>query len=252
MGGTPTQRYRANIADMLTGAVEMAPGVGEAVGVTDTRQAIRSGDYGTAAMLGGATALGMVPVIGDAASRAIREGLDMSQAARMQGTTEQAADTYYHGGRLTGPIKENEGLFDGIFLSPSEASARSHGGNLYEFEIPPDKIADSGDFIGYSNIPWEQQKAAIIRTNRFIDPDEPDFDLWYKAVVEDKAEKLDSDDLTRIFGREDWGENLWEAQRQRGRLAKELGYDAVKVSDEHGDSVLLVRDRPYKPAPLSR
>lgn len=72
MGGTPTQRYRANIADMLTGAVEMAPGVGEAVGVTDTRQAIRSGDYGTAAMLGGATALGMVPVIGDAASRAIR------------------------------------------------------------------------------------------------------------------------------------------------------------------------------------
>lgn len=89
MGGTPTQRYRANIADMLTGAVEMAPGVGEAVGVTDTRQAIRSGDYGTAAMLGGATALGMVPVIGDAASRAIREGLDMSQAARMQRAADQ-------------------------------------------------------------------------------------------------------------------------------------------------------------------
>lgn len=100
MGGTPTQRYRANIADMLTGAVEMAPGVGEAVGVTDTRQAIRSGDYGTAAMLGGATALGMVPVIGDAASRAIREGLDMSQAARMQRAREQGFDVdniLYHG-----------------------------------------------------------------------------------------------------------------------------------------------------------
>jgi len=93
MGGTPTQRYRANIADMLTGAVEMAPGVGEAVGVTDTRQAIRSGDYGTAAILGGATALGMVPVIGDAASRAIREGLDMSQAARMQRAVEQGFHT---------------------------------------------------------------------------------------------------------------------------------------------------------------
>lgn len=101
MGGTPTQRYRANIADMLTGAVEMAPGVGEAVGVTDTRQAIRSGDYGTAAMLGGATALGMVPVIGDAASRAIREGLDMSQAARMQRAQEQSylPETVYHGTR---------------------------------------------------------------------------------------------------------------------------------------------------------
>jgi len=110
IGGTPTQRYRANIADMLTGAVEMAPGVGEAVGVTDTRQAIRSGDYGTAAILGGATALGMVPVIGDAASRAVREGLDMSTAARMQRADEVSLPgNYYHGSqRIDRVVEKNE------------------------------------------------------------------------------------------------------------------------------------------------
>ena len=124
----------------------------------------------------------------------------------------------------------------------------SHGNSLYSFEIPPAKIAKSGDFMGYSDIPWEQQKASIRRTNSSVDVDGPDFDLWYKAVVDDKADQLDADDLARIFGKEDAGENLWEAQRQRGRLAKELGYDAVEMSDEHGTSVLLVRDRPYSKA----
>jgi len=174
--------------------------------------------------------------------------LDMSQEARMAGAGKEAVDTYYHGGKLSGAIKENEGLFDGIFLSPSKAAATSHGESLYSFDIPPEKIARSGDFIGYSDFPWEQQKAAILRTNSSIDPDSPDFDLWYKAVAEDRADELDSESLARIFGREEVGENQWEAQRQRGRLAKELGYDAVNMSDEHGTSVLLVRDRPYTPA----
>lgn len=91
IGGTPSQRYRAQLADLLTGSVDFAPGVSDAVAVSDTVQAARGGDYGTAAILGGAAMLGMVPVIGDSASRAIREGLDMSQAARMQGAAEGAA-----------------------------------------------------------------------------------------------------------------------------------------------------------------
>ena len=77
MGGTPSQRYRAGMADMLTGAVDFAPGVGEALGVADTVQAARGGNYGTAAMLGGATALGMVPVVGDAASGAIKKAANL-------------------------------------------------------------------------------------------------------------------------------------------------------------------------------
>lgn len=98
MGGTPTQRYRAGMADMLTGAVDFVPGVGEAVGAADTVQAARGGNYGTAAILGGATMLGMLPVVGDVASKAVREGLDMSTAARMQRAAEQAyTPDLYHG-----------------------------------------------------------------------------------------------------------------------------------------------------------
>ena len=100
IGGTPSQRYRAQLADLLTGSVDFMPGVSDAVAVSDTVQAARGGDYGTAAILGGSAMLGMVPVIGDSASRAIREGLDMSQAARMQRAKEQAFDerVFYHGG----------------------------------------------------------------------------------------------------------------------------------------------------------
>jgi len=82
IGGTPSQRYRAQLADLLTGSVDFMPGVSDAVAVSDTVQAARGGDYGTAAILGGATMLGMVPVIGDSASKAIREGLDMSTAGK--------------------------------------------------------------------------------------------------------------------------------------------------------------------------
>jgi hypothetical protein len=63
------------MADLLTGAVDFAPGIGDAVGVADTVQAARGGNYGTAAMLGGATMLGMLPVVGDAASKAVRGAL---------------------------------------------------------------------------------------------------------------------------------------------------------------------------------
>ena len=100
MGGTPTQRYRAGMADMLTGGVDVVPGLDLALGVTDTVQAARGGNYGTAAILGGATMLGMLPVVGDAASKAVREGLDMSTAARMQRAAEQGFDVdnvLYHG-----------------------------------------------------------------------------------------------------------------------------------------------------------
>ncbi len=74
---------RSRYADMLTGSVDFVPGVSEAAGVGDVRREVSQGNYPGAALAGVATALGVVPVIGDAAAKAVR-GLDMSQAARMQ------------------------------------------------------------------------------------------------------------------------------------------------------------------------
>lgn len=92
MGGTPSQRYRAGMADLLTGGVDFVPGVGEAVGVADTVQAARGGNYGTAAMLGGATVLGMAPLIGDAASKAVRNSANRIQTINRGGSSADFID----------------------------------------------------------------------------------------------------------------------------------------------------------------
>lgn len=169
IGGTPSQRYRANIADMLTGAVEMAPGVGEAVGVTDTRQAIRSGDYGTAAILGGATALGMVPVIGDAASRAVREGLDMSTAARMQRAQEQSylPETVYHGTaqdisefnpqKFGGSVTKASSAKMGTWLSDNPDVSATYARYAAE-DLPVSKILEQADRAGRARNFDEQER----------------------------------------------------------------------------------------------
>lgn len=90
---------RSRYADMLTGSVDFVPGVSEAAGIGDVRREVQQGNYPGAALAGVATALGVAPVIGDAAAKAIR-GLDMSQAARMQRADDMGLDpsfTLYHG-----------------------------------------------------------------------------------------------------------------------------------------------------------
>lgn len=83
---------RSRYADMLTGAVDFVPGAGEAAGVGDVRREVQQGNYPGAALAGVATALGVIPVIGDVAGKAVRgagNALDMSQAARMQRSMDQ-------------------------------------------------------------------------------------------------------------------------------------------------------------------
>jgi len=149
MGGTPTQRYRAGMADMLTGAVDFVPGVGEAVGVTDTVQAARGGNYGTAAMLGGATALGMLPVVGDVASKAVREGLDMSQAARMQTEYELAHEVAQRNAAL--PVEQgglglplNNTAMDRAKAMGFDTTAYHGSGEVFD-EFDPLKMGKTDD-----------------------------------------------------------------------------------------------------------
>ena len=63
---------RGRMVDMLTGTVDFAPVLGDAVGIGETRQALNEGDYLSAGIIGTATALGMVPIVGDVAGRAVR------------------------------------------------------------------------------------------------------------------------------------------------------------------------------------
>jgi len=124
MGGTPTQRYRAGMADMLTGGVDVVPGLDLALGVTDTVQAARGGNYGTAAMLGGATMLGMLPIVGDVAGKAVRGALrdapDASDSGlvtrQLGGTKVEIRDPANPGLRLTLVSDPEEGPFMSPYL----------------------------------------------------------------------------------------------------------------------------------------
>jgi len=89
MGGTPTQRYRAGMADLLSGSVDFVPGIGEAAGVGDVRRELGAGNYGNAAIAGGATMLGVLPIAGDmmaqagkSALRALRDAPTISAGSR--------------------------------------------------------------------------------------------------------------------------------------------------------------------------
>lgn len=59
------QRYAA---EKVGGLLDFLPGVGEALGVDDTKRAFNAGNYGEAAMNAGSTALGVVPGGGDLAA----------------------------------------------------------------------------------------------------------------------------------------------------------------------------------------
>lgn len=50
---------------------------------------------------------------------------------------------------------------------------------------------------------------------------------------------------------EDLGEASWKAQRLRGEVAKDLGYQAVETSDEHGTSYLVLPGASIKPIKTS-
>ena len=60
-------------ADIATDVADMVPGVGETIGAAATGEALEKGDWRTAALEGGGLALGMVPVVGDIASKGLRK-----------------------------------------------------------------------------------------------------------------------------------------------------------------------------------
>lgn len=147
--------------------------------------------------------------------------------------------TLYHGSPesgLTSVHDRGSSLFGGVFASATERSAQSHGDNIYKTELPESDILSQSK-LDY-DIPQEDIKSAIEKSMPRLSED--DFDIAYQAVIEDQAHRIDDDDLMRVFGEDDVGAALWEAQRIRGKVARLLGFKAVEMNDEHGTSYLLL------------
>ena len=166
----------------------------------------------------------------------------------------------YHGSN-SGSIDEvsDEGLFGGVFAG-DQGSAESHittsGGVLHEIEIPEEKVLTQRAF-NY-DLPFEEVRGALKRvaSNNYLNVDDDTLDLLYSLIIEEKnvfdfpdeGPVLKALDMASF---EDLGEASWKAQRLRGEVAKDLGYQAVETSDEHGTSYLVLPGASIKPIKTS-
>lgn len=68
-------RSRVNyINEKVRGAADLAPVLGDLIGVEDTKRALDEGRYGDAALSGATTAVGSIPGLGDAAAAGLKAG----------------------------------------------------------------------------------------------------------------------------------------------------------------------------------
>lgn len=144
--------------------------------------------------------------------------------------------TIYHGSTESITEIKDQGLFGGLFAGDKEV-AQSHGDVLHVIEM------DDGDVLTQSHIEYradyDSVKSVIARATRC--ESEEDEDAAWSIVVEDKcAHDFDEETVCRIFRSTDAGEASWEAQRIRGLIAKDLGFKAVEMNDEHGITYLVL------------
>jgi hypothetical protein len=168
-------------------------------------------------------------------SSGIKKPIDYAKALEIEKTR------LYHGSYDENlNTVENKGVFGGIFGSPTEQSALSHGNNLYYSDIPQNKILTHYN-LNYE-IPYEQVSQALIKSYPSLKKDKELYDKVWDIVVADKGQNinhLNEDDLLKIFHTNDFAEAGLEAQKIRGQVSKNLGYSAVELGDEHGTSYLL-------------
>ena len=149
----------------------------------------------------------------------------------------------YHGTNTKfDKIKNNSGSwleFGGIFASLEKDVAESHGKYLYSMVL-----ADS-DILTQQGMDYhldaDKIKKILIYEADFDASDaafDADLELLWKAVVEEKGSYAER--LKKILKEDLSGYAGWKCQAIRGKIAKEFGYKAVEMNDEHGTSYLVL------------
>jgi hypothetical protein len=164
----------------------------------------------------------------------------------LQKTVDANADKFgsdlelYHGSNgIVNEINDYDGLFGGIFASPSKNAALSHGNNLHTVKLnEPDILTQ--EKLAYHT---DDNKVRNILKDNLGDMSNDELDEIHDLVINDRnlhRSDLDPERLNEIFRTDDLGEASWQAQRMRGAIAKDLGYKAVEMDDEHGTSYLVL------------
>ena len=171
-------------------------------------------------------------------------------AASPQYLNKQAGMILYHGSN-TPPktLKEinSDGVFGGIFASPSRASAESHilgdDGGIYRMTIPDDQVMTHADDLPYETALSVAQKN--IRKGSPHAEEITDMALYNKGAFD---ADIPEDELMKALYASDLGEADWALQKLRGQMAKAGGFKAVSMPDEHGISYLILPGT--KPRPV--
>lgn len=176
----------------------------------------------------------------------------------------------YHGTNGINPIRKIEAdgqiggrrkrPIDGLFTSTSHEVAGGHGENIYRMTVPDETIAD-GSLWKYADTPEAELKiVAAIKSrlgNTKISDDVVDAimtDRNYKFHPDPSIEAKQLEALANELPgarSQDYADILWELQNQRGLAAKDLGFKAVAMNDEHGTSYLIPHGVGVSPRPYS-
>ena len=155
----------------------------------------------------------------------------------------------YRGGYNPEPYEAKDtGVYGGLFASGIPESASSHGPHLHYTDIPTNKIL-THYALNYE-VPHEKVKQALIKAAPHVKEDKKLFDKLHDVVVGDKGQdlrNLDDDEIYNLLRKESGADADNEAQRLRGQIAKHLGYHAVELEDEHGQSYLTTHGVKFKP-----
>jgi len=126
----------------------------------------------------------------------------------------------------------SDNIFDGIFASADIQIAASHASNVYAYDV--ESIADNADLNNKID-----DVIAFLATE-INGADDHEIEALAYALADDECNANFSHLLTPRSCAEHDGVYSWEMQRLRGRIAAILGYDAVEMNDEHGNSYLIV------------
>ena len=159
---------------------------------------------------------------------------DISFSRQNNGSTLKDSEVAVtHSGGKIDEINKG-GIFSGLFASYGEESFAGVNleGNQTTFAINKDKIASSGDKD------LDYKSSITFLKKQYPDFNQDQIDTLYEWVAEDAADPW-SDNILENEGYDDPGEASWEAQRLRGQLAIDQGFDAVEMKDETGISILI-------------
>ena len=184
--------------------------------------------------------MGAIGTLGKLAVKVVKAAEDKAASAASLAVKKAppAGRTFWHGSHSSAPSfqitdEDPSHIFPGIF-GAGRPAALSHGTNLYKVAVPEDKILSNYD-LNYE-IPHEKVAKILRKLHPRGDPD-----LAHHLIVEDgDIYASDPAEIRKIFGTSDLGDAGWAAQAAKGRLARELGYEAVQTSDEHGSGTHLI------------